>query len=68
MQNNIINIFKVFAIVGVLISALAAILLIWDFSASQEIKESLQKGVLVAGTLAITSIAVIFIAKLGKKD
>jgi len=68
MQNNIINIFKVFAIVSVLISALAAILLILDFSASQEIKESLQKGLLVAGTLAITSIAVIFIAKLGKKD
>jgi len=68
MQNYIANILKVFAVVCVSIFAVVAILLVLDVSSSQEIKEALNKGLLISGILALSFIAVAFIANFSRKN
>lgn len=68
MQNYITNTLKVFTIVCVLIFAITAVLVVLDVGSSQEIKEALNKGLLISGILALASIAVAFIANLSKKN
>jgi Na+/H+-translocating membrane pyrophosphatase len=68
MQNYIANTLKVFTIVCVLIFAVIAILLVLDVGSNQEVKEALNKGLLISGILSLAFIAVAFIANLSKKD
>jgi len=68
MQKTIYNILKLFAIIGVLISAIIIIFLIIDFGSSEELKETFIKALKIIGTLTITSIIIVFISKIGKTD
>lgn len=68
MQNYITNTLKMFAIVCVSIFAVIAILLVLDVGYSQEIKEALNKGLLISGILALAFIAVTFITNISKKN
>lgn len=68
MQNYITNTLKVFAIVCVLIFAVIATLIVLDVGSNQEIREALNKGLLISGILTFTFIAIGFISSSKRKD
>lgn len=68
MQSYIANTLKLFVIVCVLIFSVIAIFLVLDVGLDQEIKEALNKGLLISGILALTFIIIAFITNLSKKD
>jgi hypothetical protein len=68
MTKALVNILKMFVIIGVLVVAVLYIFLVSGIISGQEFQNTAWKAIEIIGTISIASIIIIFVTSLGTKN